>query len=722
MSVLPSIEFSFSSSPLYAAVLILLAAGLSYFVYRFTLPPVTRSRRVVLSILRGSALALLLILLLEPVLRTSFVLHHPPVVAILADRSASMTIVDRAGNRAEQLKNLLTSVIPATIPAGVETEVYSFGTSLRGPLQQPPDTLGDETTDIAGALLALAHERERFNIRAVIMLSDGMYTEGENPVYRAVALGIPVFTVGVGDTAQQKDVLVSRITANDVVYAGTTAPVDVVIKSSGYGGEKAEVTLHDGTRLLDRAVVVLPAGTAEVSARLSYTPEGEGTRHYTVRVSSLPGELTTANNRRLFGVKVLRSTMRVLILAAGPGPDLSVIRWTLAEDPNISVRALTQKVGGGYYEGVLTREMIDSADCILSIGMPDAATASGAVELVRSSIVDGKKPLFFVGGKTIDPLKLITMAPSLPVIPEGASAGEQEIEFVPDPSHLDHPLLALGSDTERDVWSHLPPVFATRALYRLREGAVALGSPRIRNVILPQPFMAVRDIAETRSLSLTGYGLWRWRLMAQGNSDTAPLFASFLSSAVRWLTSREEGRSVRVAPARDQFSRGEPVSFYGQAYNAYSQPVDDAQMSIEVTGVGEHIQADLHSLGSGRYEGAVEGLPPGEFTFRAIATRGGHEFGRDAGSFLVGGLNLEYLDTRMNKEVLQQLAHRTAGGYLASGDAANLREMLGSLKSLAPRDEQKTEALELHRLPFVLVLVIVLLSAEWIIRKRSGMI
>ena len=433
MSGLPSIEFSFSSSPLYAAALILLAAGLSYFMYRFTLPPVTRSRRVLLSILRGTALALLLILLLEPVLRTSFVIHHPPVVAILADRSASMTIVDRTGNRAEQIKKLLTSVIPDAIPAGVETELYSFGTSLRGPLRQPPDTLGDETTDIAGALLALAHERERLNIRAVIMLSDGMYTEGENPVYGAARMGIPVFTVGVGDTAQQKDVLVSRITANDVVYAGTTAPVDVVIKSSGYGGEKAEVTLHDGTRLLDRAVVVLPAGTAEVSARLSYTPEGEGSRHYTVRVSSLPGELTTANNRRLFGVKVLRSTMRVLILAAGPGPDLSVIRWTLAEDPNISVRALTQKLGGGYYEGALTREMLDSADCILSIGMPDAATPSGAVGLVSSSIVDGKKPFFFVGGKAIDPVKLAAMAPSLPVIPEGASAGEQEIEFVPDP-------------------------------------------------------------------------------------------------------------------------------------------------------------------------------------------------------------------------------------------------------------------------------------------------
>jgi hypothetical protein len=48
--------------------------------------------------------------------------------------------------------------------------------------------------------------------------------------------------------------------------------------------------------------------------------------------------------------------------------------------------------------------------------------------------------------------------------------------------------------------------------------------------------------------------------------------------------------------------------------------------------------------------------------------------------------------------------------------------MLDSLKSLVPRDERKTDALELHRLPAVLVLVIALLSAEWIIRKRSGMI
>jgi hypothetical protein len=145
-------------------------------------------------------------------------------------------------------------------------------------------------------------------------------------------------------------------------------------------------------------------------------------------------------------------------------------------------------------------------------------------------------------------------------------------------------------------------------------------------------------------------------------------------------------------------------------------------MSIEITGGGEQIRTDLHPLGSGRYEGAVEGLPPGEFKFTATATGGGHELGRDAGSFLVGGLNLEYLDTRMNAEVLQQIAYQTAGGYLTYRDADRLREMLGSLRSLSPRDEQRGETLELHRWPYVLALVIALFSAEWIIRKRNGMI
>jgi hypothetical protein len=76
----------------------------------------------------------------------------------------------------------------------------------------------------------------------------------------------------------------------------------------------------------------------------------------------------------------------------------------------------------------------------------------------------------------------------------------------------------------------------------------------------------------------------------------------------------------------------------------------------------------------------------------------------------------------MNAEILRQIAYRTGGEYLPSRDAGNLREKLRTLGPLAAREEQKTEAIELHRWPYLLALVIALFSAEWVIRKRSGMI
>ncbi|HTO92743.1 MAG TPA: vWA domain-containing protein, partial [Bacteroidota bacterium] len=260
MGLLHSFELEFSSTPLLAVLVALAAGAIAWFFYRVTLPPVARPYRILLTVLRGAALALVLLLLFEPVLRSVTTVRESAVVAVLADRSESMTIADAGGSRSAELRRLLTSVIPGVIPPGTAMALYSFGATLRGPLQAPPDSLTDEVTDIAGALGGLAHEKERRNIRAAIILSDGAVTRGENPALRAEAAGIPIFTVGIGDTAEQKDVLVAGVMANDVVYAGTEAPVDVTIRSSGYGGTKAEVTLEEGGRVLDRTLVTLPSG------------------------------------------------------------------------------------------------------------------------------------------------------------------------------------------------------------------------------------------------------------------------------------------------------------------------------------------------------------------------------------------------------------------------------------------------------------------------------
>jgi len=398
------------------------------------------------------------------------------------------------------------------------------------------------------------------------------------------------------------------------------------------------------------------------------------------------------------------------------------VRSMLGENSNVSLHVFTQKLGGTYYEGTLNAAAADSADCILAIGVPDRRTTAEAVALIRSAITGRKTPLLYVGGRGIDGARAEQMFPSLPALPEAPVPGEMEVDFVPDPSRMDNPLLALGNAAEAGAWKDLPPVFAGRTPWRLREGSIQLGAPRLRSVVLPQPFMALRDVAGTRAICLTGYGLWRWRLQAQGSPETATLFASFLSSAIRWLTGPAGERTLRVTPAREEFAGGEPVAFAAQVYDETARPVEDAQVTVQITGPSQHPVMELHALGNGRYEGSMEGLPPGNYTYAAAAAREGRALGKDAGSFTVGGLNLEFIDTRLNAEILRGVAYRSGGRYVGAPDAGELKEMLRSLPALSAREDTHAETIQMHRWPYLLALIIALFAAEWMLRKRSGML
>lgn len=721
---MPSIEISFSA-PVVVVVLLVLAAGiLAWFFYRSTLPLVTRPLRWLLGILRGLALAFLLALLCAPLLRLIHVTRHPPVIAILADRSASMSITDRDGSRADAMMRLLRGDIPASIPGGADVRYWTFGVGMSPPRNTPPDsvTCTDELTDIAGAIHGLARLREQMNLQAAVLLTDGVYTVGDNPYHDAGLPGIPLFTIGIGDTAEQRDVLISRVAANDLVFAGTPAPVDVMVKSSGFTGERAEVVLTEGKRVLSREQVMLPAGTTETPVQLGYTPDTEGIHRYAVTVSPRAGELTSANNTRSFTVRVLRSTLRIFLLAGGPGPDLTVLRQTLSEDPRLSVTVRTQKSGGGYYEGALPRSLLDTADCLVTVGMPTADTPGDLLALMRDVISTRQLALLFIDGKGVDRSRIGGMAPSLPVTAETPSRQEQEVEFVPATTQLSHPILAPDPAGGSAPWGRMPPLFSSQTVYRLREGSTQLGAPRLHNVLLPQPLMACRALAGARSLAILGYGIWRWRLMAQAGGETAQFFPTFLGAAVSWLTSRDEGKNVRVVPEKEVFARGERIAFAGQVYAPGARPVDYAQLRVTVTGADHSVETELRSLGSGRYAGGIDGLAQGEYAFTSAASAGGTSLGTDAGTFTVGGLNLEYLETRMNAELLQQLAYRTGGRYFTPGMAGGLRRALDSLGTLVPREERSAQAIELPHWPAFLALLIVLFAAEWIIRKRSGML
>src|SRR5262249_16361032 len=145
------------------------------------------------------------------------------------------------------------------------------------------------------------------------------------------------------------------------------------------------------------------------------------------------------------------------------------------------------------------------------------------------------------------------------------------------------------------------------------------------------------------------YGLWRWQLLSQGGGVTTPFFKLLLSNAVRWLTTRDDEKNVRVTPAKDAFVSSEPIEFTGQIYDAELRPLDNADVRVELHRGGDNLDLPMRGIGNGMYEGSIDGLGEGDYTYEAKAAFEGRALGDDKGRFSVGQGNAEYLDTKMDK-------------------------------------------------------------------------
>lgn len=721
---MPSIQLGFNTSTFIIILLAAAASGVAILFYRHTLPPIPRSKRIALTTLRAVALTLLLVLLFEPLLRVVTTSQQPPTFAVLVDQSKSMAITDKQGDRAAQVKDIIAhQSLEHIVPEG-NIRYYSFGVDVNQQEEFTADSLklNEDGTDISSALRALVEDKARFNIDAAMLLSDGSYNLGQNPLHEAERLGMPLYTVGIGDSSEQKDLLITKIITNDVVYNQTEVPVDVTVKSSGYKDETVEATLAEGGRELKRERLTLAEGTQEYAVHLSYVPEGEGTKKFTVRVSSLPGELTDVNNRKSFFAKVLKSKLQIVILGGSPSPDLAIVRQTLLENKNFSVQSRTQREQSGFYEGTLTSAMVDSSDCIVLVGFPTSTTSGMTLDILRNALLTKNLPLLFINDPSVDRRKLLSIGSILPYTVGERSTGEQLAFMEPASSQRTNPILQVGPDGGLEGWAKLPPIFITQSVYEAKPEATVLGFTKINGVPLQDPLLLSRNINRQKSLAMLGYGIWRWRLMAQGSQETENLLATFLGNSIRWLTTRDDNRLVRVTPTKEAFTQGEPVEFVGQVYDASANPIENAQVRVTATSETKEYETLLQSFGNGRYEGSLEGLAEGDYTFKGVAEDEGQSIGADKGRFSVGELDLEFQDTRMNVSLLRQLAYRSGGTYRNPSEVGEIGNLLATQASFAPKEVQEAREIELWNWKYVLALVILLFVIEWFIRKRSGML
>lgn len=720
-------NFSLGYSPWLLGLCILVAGGLTYWTYRRTYPPLSPGWRGVLGSLRFGALALICFLLFEPVLQQIQESERPPLLAVLIDDSESLRVVSAGGedpsaDAAQQaVQPVVQSLDDSQTPGA--PRFFAFDQSLRSlSSSSEADSLGFEgaRTDLSAALQAVRNEFQGENLRGVVLVSDGQYNTGRNPLRVADRYPVPIHTVTVGDTTRQRDVQLRRVATNDRAYLDSEVPVRANLTVEGGEGETVTVSLEQDGTVLDATDVQLPQGTADVPVDLTYRPQEVGLQQLTVRATSIPGEATTRNNAQTASLRVLESKRRILLLGAAPSPNFTTIRRVFERDADTEVVARVPQQDGQFYEGPLPDDLSD-IDVVVNAGFPSDVVPQEITSRIASLIEEDTPALFFLDRQTDLGAWRNHFASFLPAVPEAANVSFAERPFTLNEGAQQHPVFQI-EDADLSLFQQLPPLQVSDATWSPAPDANVMATASGPAGAASEPLLVLRRRAGHRTAAFLGAGLWRWSLLPADLEAAQPLWPGLASNLLRWAGTQDEEQPVQVQPVASTFDGGEPVEFTGQVYDESMTPVSDA--SVEVTiidSAGTENPYPLEPLGNGRYTLDVGPLPEGNYQYEAVATRDGAELGTDQGQFSVEALQLEYQAPRADAVTMRQIATRSGGQAYTSQTVEQLPDDLANTPDYSADVVEETSEAELWRTSLFLLLIVGLLAIEWGLRKRFGL-
>ena len=699
--------------------LVLVAASLAFvalalWAYSFRLPPLAVNVRRSLVALRIAVLVALVWLLALPVLERARASAGARVV-VLEDRSLSMQRPEKpgGGTRAEAAARALKELRGA-LRGRAQVEVRGFAATL---LADSAADAGERGASAPGeALAALARLPVDRRPDGVILLSDGAVNAGDDPVATARALGVPVHTLLVGERAGI-DRGIAGVEASSEARVGEATPVRVRIVSDEERGTPIVVKLEDGDRELARTTVPAPGPGAEATAELSVVPGKPGLALWTARVAPLERDASPGDDAHGVAVPVAPGKLGVLILTAGLNWDLAFVRRALAHDSTLDLDTRVRDAGGGWRglerarAGSLSAADLGNKSVVVLDGLAGADLGPALDAALASFVRNGGGLLLLSGGEPGAARFARGRLGAGLQFAGGASFGAQA---APEPQPLAMELLAWDDDPARGAraWhdaaplrdvAPLAPGGADRVLIAGRDGG--------------SPLWVARAIGRGQALLVNGSGLWRWSLA--GNDDLAGERGRRLwRKTLRWLAEPVQGEPLRVTPERRLVAGGEPVRLDAVLQDSRFQPVSGADVRGELSGPDGRSRAIAFAPGgAGAYTANLPSPGPGRWQVTVRATRGGRELGRARNEFVVDRWTLEALRAQPDSAAMAAIAAASGG---RTGRAAEAAEWARALDPHALVRPQR-DSVRLWESPWLFALVVGMLSAEWMWRRRRGL-
>jgi uncharacterized membrane protein len=670
-------------------------------------------------------LALVLFVVWQPALVNERLLPGENAIAIVLDTSSSMALTDGDATRMEQAQPLLTPDNLANLASTYTILPYSFAGSAE-PLvdfTQLPDP--GNASNLGASLLQTLREASSASLGAVILISDGADNSGtiaQSELGEIASFGVPVHTIGIGREAMPEDLELEAVLLPNKALPGTTLTARVNIRHDA--GGQARIKVYDGDTFLSTTEVELDPTQTSTLAFIDIEVEEPGQLDLRFTLDPINGERNLANNTRASVVDVPEGKYRILYVEGEPRWEYKFLQRALADDPSIQLSTLLKVTPNKFYrQGIDAPEQLENGfpterhelfayDALIIGSMNVAEFTAEQQDMIRDFVSVRGGSLLMIAG--LNGLGLGGWGESVvhEVLPSRLSVQEADFVRVQVPvvlteSGRNEPMLKF-SDSDIDnaqLWSELPAVADYQKLGPLRPAATTLLEVNVDGNNLP--LLVSQPYGRGHSFILATGGTWRWQM-------SLPL--EDLRHETFW---RQLARNLVAASPRP-FDLSATVENENIVVRAdVRDPDDDANQGLAITAVvssdsGELLNLDLLPAAgqAGVYQASFTPAGNGLYSIEAI-TRKGEDLVSAVRTATRFDQGQEAYNIRQNRALLERISASTGGKYWTPEQFDELSQAISY--STAGITEQQINYL--WDAPFFFILLLLLKTAEWLLRR-----
>lgn len=706
------------------------------------------AKKTVIAFLYLASFSVFLLMLLNPALKVENFREEKPTLAVLIDNSWSMNLPFGAEgvSRIQKVRDYIANnkAFISDIEQKFIVKYYTFDDSLDASSLDYVTTKDPDGRDsnIVRSIEELVADQAPNKVDSVIIFSDGADNEGLEGIPEIFSRDIDfkINTVFASDDGNLSDLWIDNIKSTDVAFIKYPFHIEVTVGSNGFGSMSVPLTLKEGERVISIKDVLIDGNSGQGIVDFLVTANSLGRKVYTVSMPRVEGDLIQENNQLSFVFDVIINKIRVLHISGSPSWDVRFLRKALKRNPNVDLvsffilREATDLVFASqddlslipFPANEIFGKELDSFDVVIfqNFDFRPYGIFGTQLENLKNYVVrDGGAFLVIGGDKSFNSIdyESSAIADILPVKLGHSSGGDNSSfdnrEFLTALTEIGigHPILRIipdEYDNEKN-WMQLPGLEGLNSVRGLKSGAIPLLTTQGGD-----PLLVIEQLNAGKVATFLSDSSWKWGFTGASEGNVSAYYARFWNRLLLWLVDDPELREIRLKTDKSSYTVGETPQI--DVLTTKDRQEDDAIKATIVTPDGREVGLDIKSESSDTLNFRPQIEENGIYTLKARIEGKDKSVEKDLIAetvFIVEPPENEIKGPTTNENLLKLLAEKTGGEFITlSDDPERLRIKSSPIRKITG---YRTE--ELWDKYWVFILLVFLLSSEWILRRKWGL-